>query len=162
MEILSARVVIIGDAGSGKTTLARRLARQNRAPVLDLDTIAWEPGMPPVRGAPATALARLRRFCAAAPACMVESCYTGLAQAALAWRPQLVLLDPGEAACLANRGRSREPHKQASAAEKDAALPLREWVAGYCRRDDEFSPARHRALYDACDGPKRGLAEPPR
>ena len=164
MQVLSSRVVILGNAGSGKTTLARRLAQQNRAPVLDLDTIAWEPGMPPVRSAPATALARLSGFCDAAPAWIVEGCYADLAEAALARRPELVFLNPGEAVCLANcRNRPWEPHKYASAAELDAALPyLLEWVGGYYRRDDEFSLARHRALFDAYDGPKRELVALPR
>ncbi len=164
MQALSSRVVIIGNAGSGKTTLARRLARANGTPLLDLDSIAWEPGMPPVRSAPETARARLGAFCDAAPAWIVEGCYAELAQAALAWRPELVFLNPGEAVCLANcRSRPWEPHKHASAADQDAALPyLLEWVAGYYRRDDEFSLARHRALFDAYDGPKRELETPPR
>jgi adenylate kinase family enzyme len=37
-----ARIVILGCAGSGKTTLARQLAEQTRAPLISLDAI-WQP-----------------------------------------------------------------------------------------------------------------------
>ncbi len=37
------RVVILGNAGSGKTTLASWLAERGKAERLDLDTVAWEP-----------------------------------------------------------------------------------------------------------------------
>ncbi len=38
------RIAILGNSGSGKSTLARRLAAEAFAAVLDLDTVAWEPG----------------------------------------------------------------------------------------------------------------------
>jgi adenylate kinase family enzyme len=158
------RVVIIGNSGSGKSMLARRLAEAADVPVLDLDTIAWEPGPEPVRSSDAGALARLRAFCDASPGWVVEGCYGELARAALAWRPELLFLDPGEAACLANcRARPWEPHKYASREAQDAALPsLLRWVSDYYRREGELSLAFHRALFDAYDGPKRFLAAPPR
>jgi len=35
------RIVVIGNSGSGKSTLAKRLG----VPHLDLDTLAWQPGV---------------------------------------------------------------------------------------------------------------------
>jgi adenylate kinase family enzyme len=38
------RIVVVGPAGSGKSTLARRLAVALGSPVLELDSIFWQPG----------------------------------------------------------------------------------------------------------------------
>lgn len=43
------RVHIVGAAGSGKTTLARRLAESIGAPMIELDLIAYENGVGPKR-----------------------------------------------------------------------------------------------------------------
>ena len=73
--------------------------------------------------------------------------------------PELVFLNPGLAACLQNcRNRPWEPHKYASRAEQDSKLEfLLDWVADYYRRDGDMSLVRHRAIFDAYQGPKREL-----
>jgi adenylate kinase family enzyme len=76
------RTVIVGNSGSGKSTLARELAADD-TPVLDLDTIVWEPGKIAVARPVELARADLDRFCAA-PAWVVEGCYGDLAARALA------------------------------------------------------------------------------
>ncbi len=38
------RIAIYGPTGSGKTTLARVIAQRTGLPVIDLDTIFWQPG----------------------------------------------------------------------------------------------------------------------
>lgn len=38
------RVAILGNSGSGKSTLARQLSERRDVAMLDLDTVAWEPG----------------------------------------------------------------------------------------------------------------------
>ena len=40
------RIAILGNSGSGKSTLANWLAESADLAVLDLDTVAWEPGPP--------------------------------------------------------------------------------------------------------------------
>ncbi len=43
------RIAIFGNSGSGKSTLANWLAESADLAVLDLDTVAWEPGPPDPR-----------------------------------------------------------------------------------------------------------------
>lgn len=152
------RVVILGNSGSGKSTLARQLAVDG-TPALDLDTIVWEPNQIAVARSIDRVDADLDAFCAAT-SWIVEGCYGRVAERALRHDPELIFVNPGEAACLRNcRQRPWEPHKYASKADQDSKLEfLLAWVSDYYRRDDDMSLARHRAIFDAYAGPKRELA----
>ncbi len=153
------RFAILGNSGSGKSTLARQLAARTGAPSLDLDTLAWVPGQVAVPRDPALAAAEVASFCSATERWIVEGCYGGLIRASLAWAPCLILLDPGEATCLAHcRARPWEPHKYASKAEQDAKLAfLLQWVSDYYTREGDLSLTAHQALFDAYAGPKLKL-----
>jgi adenylate kinase family enzyme len=156
------RIAIIGNSGSGKSTLARMLGK-HEVPTLDLDTIVWEPNRIAVARDHAVVLADLHAFCSLHTTWILEGCYAFCAEAALAYDPELIWLDPGLDACLQNcKSRPWEPHKYASKAEQDAKLPfLLDWVAGYYTRDDDMSQHTHRALFDSYDGPKRHLTALP-
>jgi hypothetical protein len=39
-----ARIVIIGNAAGGKSTLARQLARRRELPLIEVDRLLWQPG----------------------------------------------------------------------------------------------------------------------
>jgi len=155
----SRRIAILGNSGSGKSTLARRLAQGSGAVVLDLDTVAWEPGQVAVPRDPAAARAEVEAFCRAHDSWVIEGCYASLVSAALPFGAQLILLDPGEAQCLANcRSRPWEPHKYATPEEQAQRLPfLLAWVSEYYVRDGDLSLAGHRALFEAWQGPKLQL-----
>lgn len=157
------RIVIIGNSGSGKSTLAKALADRHGLAHLDLDTIAWAPSAPPTRRALAESDAAIADFHARHPGWVVEGCYADLAELALAHATQLVFLNPGVEACVANcRARPWEPHKYSSPAAQDRNLAmLIGWVRGYATRDDEFSLRRHRALFDDFRGDKREHAQLP-
>ena len=43
------RILLFGNSGSGKSSLARRLCGAKGLAHLDLDTLAWEPTTPPTR-----------------------------------------------------------------------------------------------------------------
>jgi adenylate kinase family enzyme len=145
------RIAILGNSGSGKSTLARTLG----GPVLDLDTIFWEPNQIAVKRDGAAVLADLDAYIAR-DEWVVEGVYGGLVAHALTRGPELYFLDPGEAACLANcRARPWEPHKYASREAQDAMLaPLLAWVSAYYTRDGDMSLAGHRAIFDAYAGMK--------
>jgi adenylate kinase family enzyme len=74
------RFAVLGNSGSGKTTLARRLAGDGDVPMLDLDTVAWEPGKIAVARPVELAIADVQAFCRAQPA-------------SFAYAPTLVFLD---------------------------------------------------------------------
>jgi len=150
------RIAILGNSGSGKSTLARELAA-GVTPTLDLDTIVWEPGQIAVARPQDRVDSDLDAFCESNASWIVEGCYGRLAERALRFRPELIFVNPGEEACLRHcRSRPWEPHKYASKAEQDEKLAfLLAWVSDYYKRDDDMSLARHRAIFDGYDGPKR-------
>ena len=59
------RVAILGNSGSGKSMLAKRLAAAASVPLLDLDSIVWEPKVVAVAGPEDRVLQDLDRFCTA-------------------------------------------------------------------------------------------------
>lgn len=158
------RIAILGNSGSGKSTLARWLADRCGAALLDLDTVAWEPGQIAVPREAAAAQADVRTFCSLHEHWIVEGCYAGLVEVALEHDVHLVFANPGEAQCAANcRARPWEPHKYATREEQDQRLPfLLAWVADYYVRDGDMSLAGHRACFEAHAGPKIELVEQPR
>ncbi len=157
------RLAILGNSGSGKSTLARWAATEYDAALLDLDTVAWEPGQAGVPRPDEEAFRDVRRFCALHQNWVVEGCYGHLIGPILELRPKLVFLNPGEAACLANcRARPWEPHKYATAEEQDKNLAfLLSWVSEYYTRDGNLSLASHRECFDSYGGPKVELNRVP-
>lgn len=155
------RIVIFGNSGSGKTTMARALAREQGLAHLDLDLLAWQ--SPGVRRAIAESVAEIRAFADAHAEWVVEGCYADLIQAALPLCTEMRFLNPGVEICVANcRARPWEPQKYDSPEEQDARLAfLLGWVRQYESRTDEFSLASHRALFDGFAGPKREIASAP-
>ncbi|BBL72220.1 hypothetical protein MoryE10_28260 [Methylogaea oryzae] len=154
------RIVILGNSGSGKTTLARRLAAGHGLATLDLDTVAWEPGKIAVPRDPAEAAADVKAFCESNDRRVAEGCYAGLIDAALAYSPTLLFLEPGVETCLSNcRNRPWEPHKYPSKEAQDEKLAfLLAWVSEYYSRDGDLSLRAHQALFDGYAGPKQKLA----
>jgi adenylate kinase family enzyme len=149
------RVVVVGNSSSGKSTLAKQLG----VPHLDLDTVAWWPTQPPTRRPIAESAGAVDAFTRAHDAWVIEGCYADLAELVLPRCTQLVWLDPGVDACLANaRARPWEPHKYESRQAQDANLAmLEDWIRGYATRDDACSRAAHRALFEQYAGPKLAL-----
>lgn len=157
----SLRIAILGNSGSGKSTLARWVGERLGVPVLDLDTIAWEPDRIAVARDPEAALRDLRAFAGTTSGWITEGCYSDLTRGALELGAILLLLDPGEAVCRANcRSRPWEPHKYPSKEEQDARLEaLLAWVSDAYRRDGDLSHAEHCRVFDEFAGRKLRLTE---
>jgi adenylate kinase family enzyme len=150
------RIVIFGNSGSGKSSLAKALSNLHGAPHLDLDLIAWEAERPGVRAPFGESERALLRLIGASGAWVIEGCYSSLLSVAAAHCTEMIFLNPGVEACAENcRARPWEPHKYPSREAQDANLRmLVEWVKEYETRDDEFSLREHRRLFDAHAGRK--------
>lgn len=150
------RIVVFGNSGSGKSTLAARLAKRDGLTHLDLDSIVWEPGKIAVPRAPEAIAASLQHFIASHEQWVIEGCYGELVEAAAGACTELVFLNPGKEACLANNlRRPWEPHKYATPQAQDEMLAnLQAWVAGYYEREDAWSYRAHRRIFEAFGGPK--------
>lgn len=150
------RAAIIGNSGSGKSTLAGWLANRTGAALLDLDTVAWEPGKIAVARSPDEAKADVHAFCSANEHWVVEGCYASLLEVALGHSPLLIFLNPGEARCRANcLARPWEAHKYSSKAEQDQRLSLLlSWVGEYYTRSGDMSLQGHMAWFAGYSGRK--------
>jgi hypothetical protein len=82
----------------------RWLASMSRdaVPILDLDNIVWEPNAGAICRPLNAARNKLQKFCSRQSDWIVEGCYGDLIEAALAWHPELIFLNPGEEICLRN------------------------------------------------------------
>ncbi len=156
------RIVIIGNSGSGKSTLAAKIAAKRGLPLLELDSIVWEPGKVAVMRPRAAMSADLARFVAVHDEWVIEGCYGDLAAELLPHATELVFLDLSREQCIEHaRSRPWEPHKYATKEAQDRMLaPLLEWIDGYFTRDDQWSHAAHARLFDAFAGKKRRLTRP--
>ena len=157
------RFAIVGNSGSGKTTLAQQLVGDGAVPVLDLDTVAWEPDQIAVARPLEVAREDVRAFCKANECWIIEGCYSGLIEACLDFNPRLLVLDPGLEQCVSNcKARPWEPHKYPSKNEQDEKLSfLLEWIERYYSRDGDMSLSAHKALFEGYDGPKQWLSKRP-
>lgn len=148
------RIIIFGNSGSGKSTMARQLVGENNAALLSLDAIAWQ--RETIRKPLDESIRELLTFIHAHPQWVIEGCYADLIAPALPFCTELRFLNPGTATCMANcRSRPWEPEKFNTAQAQQAMLdPLIAWVRQYDTRNDEFGHQRHRALFDSFTGPK--------
>ena len=156
-ERTAQRILLFGNSGSGKTTMARALARDHGLAHLDLDSVAWS--SPGVRRDTAACLGDIRQFLARTDAWVIEGCYADLMDPILSAATEVRFLNPGIEACIANcRERPWEPEKYSTREEQDEKLAfLLDWVRAYETRDDEYSLRAHRALFDRFPGRKREI-----
>ena len=150
------RIVIFGNSGSGKATLAKLLSAEQGLAHLDLDTLAWEPTHPPSRLPLEASIERMDRFMAEHDSWVIEGCYADLLEHAATQADEMIFLDLPVEACVANaRARPWEPHKYESKEAQDANLDmLIDWISAYTEREDTFSRQAHQALFDSFHGYK--------
>jgi RimJ/RimL family protein N-acetyltransferase/adenylate kinase family enzyme len=151
------RALILGNAGSGKTTWARALAQAHALTHLDLDTLYWQ--QPAAEDGPrprpfAAIAGDLDRFCVEQSRWVIEGCYSDCIAHLLAHCTTLHFMNPGARACQAHAAaRPWEPHKYSDPAAQQAKLGmLQEWIRDYYRRAAPWSLAEHRALFDGFAG----------
>ena len=148
------KVVLLGNAGAGKTTLARALMGADEIPCLALDEVAFLDGA--VRRPLVESIAAVREFIGRYDHWILEGCYSDIIEPILGDCEALVFLNPGVATCIQHcRERPWEPEKFASPSEQLANLDnLIAWVSEYEVRPDEYGLQRHRRLFDTFRGRK--------
>lgn len=150
------RIVILGNSGSGKTSLAKRICAQTGCQHLDLDDVAWKAADAPVRESFEISSAAIDEFVARHSRWVIEGCYSSLIAHAAKHATQFYFLNIGVDACIENcRSRPWEPEKYPSKEAQDENLAvLIDWVESYGTRKDEFSLQEHRRVFENFDGPK--------
>ena len=150
------KILVYGNSGSGKSTYAKAMSMRHGLAHLDLDSIVWEPGKIAVQRKPEDVSASLHDFISSERGWVIEGCYGELIEAASQHCSELVFLNPGCEACLANNlQRPWESHKYASLEEQNSMLAnLQAWVAAYYTREDQWSYSAHRRIFDEHAGTK--------
>ncbi|BAZ30119.1 hypothetical protein NIES4074_25750 [Cylindrospermum sp. NIES-4074] len=153
------RFIIFGNSGSGKSTLANKLGQEYSIPVLDLDTIVWEPNQIAIRRPHEDAENDLRGFIKNHPSWVIEGCYSTLIKIAIEFATEVYFLNPGIDKCVENnRNRPWEPHKFKSPEEQAQTFEfLNNWIQQYEERDDEFSYLSHRSIFEQFNGKKHEI-----
>ena len=130
------KLILLGNAGAGKSTMARRIIGDEPIPRLSLDEIAWDDG--PKRKPLEVSLRMLHAFIQSNEQWIVEGCYSDLIQAALPYCTELRFLNPGIEVCVAHcHRRPWEPEKFSSPEDQAAMLTrLVQWVREYETRED--------------------------
>src|SRR6516225_2107471 len=149
------RLILLGNAGAGKSTMARRLLGGKPIARLSLDQIAWDEG--PKRKPLDVSLCLLKDFIQSNEQWVIEGCYSDLIEAALPYCTELRFLNPGIEVCVAHcLRRPWEPEKFSSPEDQGAMLThLVQWVREYETRDDAYGLKRHRELFEGFQGRKR-------
>jgi adenylate kinase family enzyme len=154
--LIAVKQLIFGNSGSGKSTLAKAMAAHLQLAHLDLDSIVWEPEKIAVQRGPESSQLLLHEFINRHSSWVIEGCYGELIALAAVHCTQLVFLNPGLDACVANNlRRPWEPHKYASLVEQNSMLDaLQAWVQDYYTRADDWSYVAHRRIFDSYQGAK--------
>ena len=154
------KVILLGNAGAGKSTLYSKLLAKQPAARLSLDEVAFQDGTQ--RRPLPESIAEVRRFIAEHESWIIEGCYADIIEPILEECEELIFLNPGVEACVAHcRTRPWEPEKFGTSQEQDENLEnLISWVRSYETRTDEYGLLKHRALYESFQGKKREFNDP--
>jgi hypothetical protein len=147
-----ARILILGNSGSGKSWLSRELGERLKIAPIDLDTVHWEPVGFQVARDKDVARAIVRQI-ASQDIWIMEGAYGWLAQEILSRATALIWLDMPLQDCLDNL-RRRGPNPRSD--EKSFAALLT-WAAAYQERQTSSSSMGHGRLFTAFRGWKKRI-----
>ena len=147
------RTVVVGNSGSGKTWLARRLAEKAGGLVVHLDEVFWLPGGFNEKRDPSE-VSRLIDAKRAETEWIVEGVYGNLARQFLPSALTLVWLDLPWSVCrlrLELRGSESKAHMDRE--QSDQGLrELLHWAEAYHSRQGSSGQAAHLAMFETFSG----------
>jgi len=151
------KILIFGNSGSGKSTHAKKLAKQHQLAHLDLDTVAWQVTTPVARMPIEESHRLLDSFTKENDEWVIEGCYADLLALLTPQANEMVYLNLSVDDCVSNaKARPWESHKYDSKEAQDANLPmLIDWITQYPLRDDTYSQRAHQQLFDGFTGDKK-------
>lgn len=152
------RVVIIGNAGSGKTHLAQRLAARKGLPVLSLDALFWADNHYQIKRPEPEVLAAIEKH-KQTDAWIVEGVFGEWADRFLDRAELLLWLDLDWVVCRRSMEARWQATPQHSLALEESFKRLIEYAGDYWRRTDGRSQAGHRRLFEAFAGVKRKFTQ---
>jgi adenylate kinase family enzyme len=154
------KVILLGNAGAGKSTLSRLMIAKQPAARLSLDEVAFSGGAE--RRPLQDSIEEVKHWISGRSNWIIEGCYVDIVEPVLVYCDELIFLNPGVDACVAHcRSRPWEPEKFSSRQEQDDNLDnLIQWVRSYETRADEYGLPRHRALYESFLGKKSEFTHP--
>ncbi|MGD1939229.1 MAG: shikimate kinase [Cyanophyceae cyanobacterium] len=156
------KILVTGNSGAGKTTIAKKLVDDYSLAHLDLDELAWLPVEPPRRRLVADSLVEMVAFAGQHFGWVMEGCYGDLLEAIAPKATHLIWLNYPVDICIKHaQYRPWEPHKYSSPAAQDKNLQmLFDWIKSYPLRRDECSQHQHQELFDQFTGQKITIEHP--
>ncbi|WP_415766591.1 adenylate kinase [Pseudomonas sp. ZB1P45] len=148
------RTLIIGNSGSGKSWLAKRLAEQLHAPWTDLDLIHWESDEASIARPSAEALG-MARLAADEERWVIEGVYGGIISELLPRATALIWLCVEDEECVANI-RQREAQRDKN---DELLIALLDWAGSYRMREDSSGFSAHQQLFEGFSGSKLKLRD---
>ncbi len=150
-------LLIIGNSGSGKSSLAKQISQSENIVSLDLDNYAWTNSSPPQRASLKESFMQIQKTITENESWVIEGCYTDLLNLLSPQANELIYLNLPIELCIENaKNRPWEPHKFDSKNAQDENLKmLIDWISQYEKRDDVFSQKTHLEFYDSFTSKKQ-------
>jgi adenylate kinase family enzyme len=147
------KVIVVGNSGSGKTWLGKRIATILKIPHISLDGIIWEPGGYNMKRSELVIEAEIKRI-QDSKRWVVEGVFGHLIDHFVSFADTLIYLDQPWEECKKNLlTRGSESSKQLcnETAEKNYQA-LIEWASKYDTRDSKASKNYHCSLFECFSG----------
>lgn len=152
------KILIIGNSGSGKSWLAKRLAECHGLPLIHLDDLFWQPGGFDQPRSEAEQ-ARLLAEASCQATWIAEGVFGRLAAQVLQQADHLVWLDLEWSVCVKRlRHRAAEaPMHQGRRQTENGLAKLLAWAGAYDTRGDDCSRTAHTQLFEHFRGTRHHL-----